>query len=234
MPRLKSARFLLKLPTYQFETCIPLLENTRQVVAPLPEKSNPGRAHPPDVDRPAQNEREASSIHPFHPRDAGQWGRSASRGRVGAVGWAARTAAATPAQSPPRLARAATCRPPIRPAWTRDVPPSATGAACGSGHAVYKSHTHGAVSLKLKPTSAKEIDKAERRRKKLQSSGEERDRVARRRGDGSGPRLRAAARRPARRYAASRSRSRSLPVALVSFCSARSACSRSSIRGGRG
>lgn len=96
-----------------------------------------------------------------------------------------------------------------------------------SGPVVYKSHTHGAVSLKLKPTSANEIDKT-KAEEKLQTRRGEGSRCASSwRWIGS-----AAPRCCSASCSQVRSRSRSLPVAL--FCFARSVCSRSSIRGGRG
>jgi hypothetical protein len=63
------------------------------------------------------------------PRDPNQSHGSARKKPIPAVGCAARTAAAPPAQRPPRLARASTRRAPIGPGRTHDVPANATGAA---------------------------------------------------------------------------------------------------------
>jgi hypothetical protein len=86
------------------------------------------------------------------PRDPGQSHRSAWGRAVPAVGSAPRTAAATPAQRPPRLARPATWQPPIRPPRTHDAPANATRSSVGSRHLVYKSLTRSNISLKLKQT----------------------------------------------------------------------------------
>lgn len=191
------------------------------------------RAHPPDVDRPAQNDR-TNEKHPPSIRSihATQANRAAPR----------RGSASGPSDG--RHGRPRRPQHRGRPDWPgtpRALPrfvqlglmtfrPTRRGQPADlatSGPVVYKSHTHAAVSLKLKPTSANEIDKA-KAEEKLQTRRGEGSRCASSwRWIGS-----AAPRCCSASCSQVRSRSRSLPVAL--FCFARSVCSRSSIRGGRG